>query len=71
MSGIPLYPDRKFMSLTRVWGVLGEQTVALHAPRQCHFETKQSTYSKYTPEERVKMERYGAENGLPNTSPCI
>jgi len=33
-----------------------------HAPRRSHFETKQSTYNEYTPEERAKMGRYGAEN---------
>ena len=37
----------------------------LHAPRRSHRETKQGTYNEYTytPEERVKMGRYGAENG--------
>ena len=52
MSGIPLSPERKFVLLMRVWGVL--QTVALHAPRRSLLEAKWSTSAH---------QRYGAKNG--------
>ena len=45
---------RKFMLLTRVWGLLWEQTMALNFPRRSHLEAKWSTFRK--------IGRYGAEN---------
>ena len=67
MSGIPrsLWIGNSccYDPLMRVWGKLGKQTAALHAPRRSHLESKRSTYNEYTLEERVKMERYGTENG--------
>ena len=50
----------------RVWGALGganHGSAHTHAPRQSHLKTKRSTYNEYTPEERAKIGRYGAENG--------
>ena len=44
--------------------VLGEQTVALHAPKRSDIEAKWSTYNQYTLEERVKMGRCGAKSDL-------
>ena len=45
------------MSLMRVWDVLGKTN---HAPTQTQNQAK---CNEYTKEERVKMGRYGAENG--------
>jgi len=44
--------------------VMGERTVALHAPKRSDIEAKWSTYNQYTLEERVKMGRCGAESNL-------
>ena len=46
----------------RVWGTLGK---ANHSPTWSKVVSPQNQekYNEYTPEERAKMGRYGAENG--------
>ena len=50
MSGIPrslrIGNSCCYDPLTRVWGELGKQTVALHVPWRSHLESKQSTYTR-------------------------
>ena len=45
---------------------LGGANHSLHAhvPRQSHLETKRSSYNEYMLEEKAKIGRYGAKNGL-------
>ena len=63
-------PDRKFMSLTRIWGMLGEQT----GPTSSEAVSPQNRvkyYNKYTLEERVKMGWYGAKNSPSKLTKCF
>jgi len=62
MLGI-LSPDRKFVLLTRIWGALGGANCS--STSSSHLTSKPSKYLRqvYTPEETVKMGRYGSENG--------
>ena len=67
MSGIPLSPDRKFVSPTREYGVCwGEQTAVLHAPSSLTSKPSKvrTSYNEYIPEKRARMGRYGAKNCL-------
>jgi len=54
----------QFMLLRHADESMGEQTVALHAPKRSDIEAKWSTYNQYTMEERAKMGRCGAESDL-------